>query len=116
LFPYRSNDVSKLKNYIVPSSNYSADLIIDRIEKAEINDKNNLKFIFRSYPEWQKLFIERLVERNGITKKLATEKYFDEFADYFYRFPNQSGSLSKINFHKVRISNKDYDDIRKPLK
>lgn len=133
LFPYRTNNGNgiKFKNYTdtgkkkrytysdLKSSLYAAALIVYRIEiYKELSEKSKNGtgeeefqsgkpvFVFRAYKSWEAT-IKAYLKSDLYKGKLK----FEEIEDYFYRFPNQGGSLSQNNIYKVKLPEKQYKFI-----
>lgn len=83
-----------------------------RTESPDKGRNKRLVFVFRSHTNWANT-IKAYITSNRCKLK------FSDLEDYFYRFPNQSGSLSQNNIYKVKMPDDQYtnmQDILKPEK
>lgn len=112
-------DVSKDKDLL------TAYIILRRIVKFEADELNNDKnavakpiFIFRSSKKWTenlKTALKVACEQKKMTKDL--NEIFEYIVNkYFYKHNGQNGTISMNNITKIRISKKEFDEIKINLK
>lgn len=91
-------------------------------EKSDGNDKSssdiegmkNTAIINKLIYNKKELNYEKQKELSKFNELINLKKKFLEFEkEYFYKFANQNGLISRRNIHKVIIDKSDFEDIRK---
>lgn len=144
LFPYRTESAPKAgifkkgKSYEdLASSQYVANLILDRIDKEESKKKSDKKlfFVFRSYKNWFNVIENELGKRKAKEEGKGTEpkdveayikdneenilkEFEDKYWKYFFVFSSsQNAGLSRGNLRRApkigpKISDSEYKNIK----
>lgn len=106
-FPYRSRNVTDLgldskEPYSIEcaSTKFIIACIFRKIIRFECEDRGDqkLRFIFRSFPKWQKALMD------FSEQFLGSQIRYDEVVKYFWCFPAQNGSVTYNNVVNVEAA------------